>query len=64
MVFRFHFTTMRSDTRSMTVSRLVFSIDDNRPIHVSSRDSPQSLEFWEDGRRSFPDRVLAYGRRL
>jgi hypothetical protein len=23
-----------------------------RPMHVSSRDSPQSLEFWEDGRRS------------
>jgi hypothetical protein len=25
---------------------------ENRPMHVSSRDSPQSLEFWEDGRQS------------
>jgi hypothetical protein len=24
--------------------------DANRPMHVYSRDSPQSLELWEDGR--------------
>jgi hypothetical protein len=28
-----------------------FSTGANGPMHVSSRDSPQSLEFWEDGRK-------------
>jgi hypothetical protein len=30
----------------------------NRPMHVSSRDSPQSLEFWEDGRLSLQNRIF------
>jgi hypothetical protein len=34
------------------------SNDDFRPMHVSSRDSPQSLEFWEDGRQLGSEAVL------
>ena len=33
----------------------------NRPTHVSSRDSPQSLEFWEDGRLLFPLPEFCFG---
>jgi hypothetical protein len=34
-------------------------VDVNRPTHSSRRDSPQSLEFWEDGRRSGQNRIFA-----
>jgi hypothetical protein len=27
-------------------------------MHVSSRDSPQSLEFWEDGRQSRSNHIV------
>jgi hypothetical protein len=29
-----------------------------RPMHASSRDSPQSLEFWEDSRLSGQNRIF------
>ena len=37
-----------------------------RPMHVSSRDPPQSLEFWEDGRPTLPFARISLGnhRRL
>ena len=36
----------------MDVHSKAFSTGANRPMHVSNRDSPQSLEFWKDGRQS------------